>query len=62
VLHVGLGRLDQVGYEVVPPLELHVYLRERVFVRVARPDEPVIDGDGIDDHDDGEQHQAADTQ
>src|SRR5207248_4015224 len=44
VLEVALGRLDQVGDQVVPPLELHIDLRESVLVAVAQLDQPVVSG------------------
>ena len=36
VLHVALGRLDQVGDQVVAAFELHVDLRKRIFVAVPQ--------------------------
>src|SRR5690606_38176053 len=53
VLEVRLGRLDQVGDEVVPALELDVDLRERVLEAVPQADQPVVDADHPEDeHDD----------
>jgi hypothetical protein len=43
VAHVRLGRLDQVGDQVVPALQLHVDLAEGVLVAVAQGDEIVVD-------------------
>src|SRR5574342_246033 len=54
-LHVTLGGLDQVGDEVVAPLQLDVDLAEGVLVAVAAGDEAVVDGDGGDRR----QHQKA---
>ncbi len=61
---VALDRLDQVGDEVVAPLELHADLRPRGVDAVAQLDEPVVardepdhehqddgDDDDPDDHD-----------
>ena len=55
MLHVALGRLDQVGDQVVAALELHVDLGERVLEAVARTDQAVVhrnhepDGEDNDD-------------
>ena len=58
VLHVALGGLDQVRDQVVATLQLHVDLRERILVAVARGDETIVDADQpqTDDNDDGEQN------
>ncbi len=52
--HVALRGFDQIGDEIVPPLELHIDLRKLVLVIVAERDEPVIDADAEhqDDRDD----------
>ena len=52
VLHVALGGLHQVGDEVVAARELHVDLRERVLVAVARADQAVVQRDDEPDGDD----------
>ena len=41
VLGVSFDRLDEVGNEVVPPLELNIYLRPRVLDPVAQRYQPV---------------------
>src|SRR5690606_19365338 len=43
-------RRDEIGYEVVPTLELHVVPRERVVEAVARSDELVVLDDGPYEH------------
>ena len=42
---VTLDRLDEVGDQVVPPLQLHVDLRPCVFDPVAEPDQAVVERD-----------------
>jgi len=42
-LHVPLDALDEVGDQVVTPLELDVDLREGVLEPVAQPDQAVVD-------------------
>jgi hypothetical protein len=63
VLQVALGRLDQVGDQVVAALELHVDLRERVLEAVAQRYQPVVDPDhpGDERHDDRQENPAADA-
>ena len=41
--HVALGGFDQIRNQVVPPLELHLDLRERVLEAVLQRDELVVD-------------------
>ena len=49
MFEVTLGGLDQIGNQVIAPLELHVNLREGVFEPVAQPDEFVVDAND-DEH------------
>src|SRR5699024_4615485 len=42
---VALDRLDQVADQVVPPLELDVYLAPGLLDEVAQLDQPVVDAD-----------------
>ena len=51
-LHVALDRLDQVGDQVVPPLELHVDLAPGVVDLVAPPHESVERGPQAQRHND----------
>src|SRR5712664_2624688 len=53
VLQIALRGLDQVRDQVVPALELHVDLRERVLVPVAQVDQTVVGGHGEQDHQHG---------
>ena len=53
VLHVGLGRFDQVRDQVVAPLQLHVDLRERVLEAVPQADQLVVDTDEVAQHQHG---------
>ena len=57
VRHVAFRGLDQVGDEIVPPLELHVDLRELILEFVAERDQPVVDADA---HAADDQHDADD--
>ena len=45
VLDVALGGLDQVGDQVVAPLELDIDLREGVLEPVAQRNQPVVRAD-----------------
>jgi len=47
MLHVPFGRLNEIGYEIVSPLELDIDLRPRVLDPVAKPDQRVLDPDKI---------------
>ncbi len=60
--HVTLDRLDQVGNEIVSPLQLHLDLREGILVAVAVGDELVVDAHDhrADHNDDGEDDQERD--
>jgi deoxycytidine triphosphate deaminase len=54
VLHVALGRFDEVGDEIVATFELDVDLGEGVFETVSQGDEGVVDAgdpEAEDDHD-----------
>jgi hypothetical protein len=51
VLHVPLHRLHQVRNQVVPPLQLHVYLAPGIANLLAQHDEPVVNGDPPDGDD-----------
>ena len=55
--HVTLRRLDEIGDEIVPALELHIDLRELILEIVPQRDEPVVNADAeATDH----QHDAED--
>src|SRR5919112_573442 len=45
---VLLYDFEEIGDQVVPPLELHVYLPVRLLDLVTSPHEPVVGGDGVD--------------
>ena len=55
VLHVAFGDLDQIGDEIVPPLELYFDLGEGVLVAVPERDEPVVDAHHERGQHDGDQ-------
>ncbi len=44
--HVGLGRFHKVRDQIMAALELHVDLRERIFVHVPQLHQAVVDGHG----------------
>lgn len=55
---IALGRLDQIGNQVVAPLELHLYLREGILEARLEADQLVVDRDHVDDDQrDGAQQQ-----
>ena len=56
VLQIALGRLDQVGDQVVSPLELDINLREGVLEAVPQRHQAVILADGVKDRDNRDQH------
>jgi len=64
VLEIAFGGLDQVRDQVVAPLQLHIDLREGVFVTVTQGDERVVAADHenqqetADQNDDDEKDQA----
>ena len=50
MLHIALGRFDEIGNQVVTPLQLHVYLRPCVVNLVAKPDKNIVSSDYIQDY------------
>ena len=62
MLHVALDGLDQVGDQVVPPLQLHVDLGEGVLVPVPGDDQPVVDAHDPERerHPDAQEHEQSD--
>jgi hypothetical protein len=51
---MALGRFHQVRDQIVAAFELDINLGERVFEPVAQADQPVVNTDNIQKHDDGD--------
>src|SRR5262249_12971034 len=49
--------LDQVRDQVIAPLQLHIDLREGVLESVARSDQPVVERDDPEHHDEDDRQQ-----
>ena len=57
VLDIALGHFDQVRNQVVPPLQLHVDLREGILEAVPQGDQPVVHPDNRKHHHQHNHHQ-----
>ena len=60
--HVALGRLDEVGNQVVATLQLYIDLGEGVLAPGSEGNQFVIDAGGpeAEDHDNAENHEQGD--